>query len=199
MKTLNSDAFLRFLSELTGIENLIADHAFGSGGVHRSTRGGFLNIHADFTVHPYRPDWHRRLNVLIYLNEQWEEAWGGYLELWKTDMSECARKVAPIFNRCVIFNTDYDSYHGHPEPMQCPEGLWRKSIALYYYTLADASVRSVATNYRPRPKDSFIKAALIYLDKKAISVFHKMKTILGVQDTLVTSIFEWFSKSPKKD
>lgn len=198
MKMLNSEPFLQFLNKLTGIDDLIADHDFGSGGIHRSTRGGFLNIHADFTVHPYRTDWHRRINVLIYLNENWEEEWGGYLELWKTDMSACARKVAPIFNRCVIFNTDYDSYHGHPEPMQSPEGLWRQSIAMYYYTKADESTRAVATDYRARPKDSSLKGFFIYLDKKALSVFHKTKTLFGANDTLVTNIFGFFNRNSKK-
>ena len=64
------------LEKITGIDSLIPDCDLGSGGVHRSTRGGFLNIHADFTVHPYKKNWHRRLNVLVYLNERWEDSWG---------------------------------------------------------------------------------------------------------------------------
>ena len=121
IEALNSKEFLKRLEHITGIRSLIADHDLGSGGVHRSTRGGFLNIHADFTVHPYQHDWHRRINVLIYLNEKWDDNWGGQLELWDKKMKNCVTKISPIFNRCVIFNTDYNSFHGHPEPMTCPK------------------------------------------------------------------------------
>ena len=192
---LNSAEFLSYLSELTGINNLIADTHLGSGGVHRSTRGGFLNIHADFTVHPYRSNWHRRLNVLVYLNEEWDSTWGGELELWDTDMSCCVEKIAPVFNRCVVFNTNYDSYHGHPEAMTCPEGTWRKSIALYYYTLADEDVKTVATNYRPRPQDIRMSRLLMYLDKKAVSVFHFLKGKFGISDDVVTKVTSIFQKN----
>ena len=119
IEALNSDEFIKVLETITGIPNLIADPKLGSGGVHRSTRGGFLNIHADFTVHPYNKNWHRRVNVLIYLNDIWEDNWGGKLEFWDKSMKNCVKKISQFFNRCVIFNTDYDSYHGHPEPMSC--------------------------------------------------------------------------------
>ena len=81
------------LEEITGIENLISDPELGSGGVHRSTRGGYLNIHADFTVHPYKKNWHRRVNVLVYLNEFWDEKWG-QLELWDKNMESCIQKIS---------------------------------------------------------------------------------------------------------
>ena len=94
IKALNSKAFLQRLEEITGIENLISDPELGSGGVHRSTRGGYLNIHADFTVHPYKKNWHRRVNVLVYLNEFWDEKWGGQLELWDKNMESCIQKIS---------------------------------------------------------------------------------------------------------
>ena len=96
IKVLNSKAFLRRLEKLTGIENLISDPELGSGGVHRSTRGGFLNIHADFTVHPYKKNWHRRVNVLVYLNEFWDEKWGGNLN-YGTKIWRVAFKNFPYF------------------------------------------------------------------------------------------------------
>ena len=82
------------------------------GGIHQSTRGGFLNIHADFTVHPHQKNWQRRVNVLVYLNNDWHEEWGGKLELWDRKMKACEESVLPVYNRCVIFNTDAEIYGG---------------------------------------------------------------------------------------
>jgi hypothetical protein len=190
---LNSPPFLEFLRRLTGIENLISDPELGSGGIHQSGRGGYLNIHADFTVHPYHADWHRRINVLVYLNEAWEDSWGGHFELWSRDVKRCEKKIAPLFNRCAIFNTSVDSFHGHPDPMTCPEDVKRKSIALYYYTL-DSTVTARATEYRPRPGDRGIKPVLILFDKMAVRLFHHMKSTLRVKDTAFTALVDFWRK-----
>jgi hypothetical protein len=130
---LNSSEFLTFLEDLTGITGLIADPHLRGGGLHEIERGGFLGIHADFNLYKRLKVW-RRLNVLIYLNPEWDEAWGGHLELREADGGTSAKRIAPIFNRAVIFDTSNRSYHGHPEPLNCPEGHSRKSLALYYYT-----------------------------------------------------------------
>ncbi len=130
---LNSAPFLDFLSEVTGIENLIADSYYEGGGMHQIERGGKLAIHADFNRHPgNRLD--RRLNVLLYLNDQWHDDYGGCLELWDRDMTGCAAKIAPLFNRMVIFATTDFTFHGHPDALTCPEGVTRKSLALYYFS-----------------------------------------------------------------
>jgi hypothetical protein len=130
---LNSLTFLEFLSSVTGIDNLIPDPHFSGGGMHQIVRGGKLGIHADFNHHKhYGLD--RRLNVLVYLNKNWSDEFGGHLELWDRQMTGCQVKLAPLFNRMVIFSTTDYTYHGHPDPLQCPEGMTRKSLALYYYT-----------------------------------------------------------------
>ena len=198
IQALNSKDFLQRLESITGIKSLIADHDLGSGGVHRSTRGGFLNIHADFTVHPYNHDWHRRVNVLIYLNEIWQDSWGGQLELWEKDMRKCKRKISPIFNRCVIFNTDYDSFHGHPEPMLCPKNTYRKSIALYYYTKINKEVKKISTNYKPRPKDNLLKRLFIFIDKTLVKIFHFLKMKLNVSDRLFTNFIDFINVKKNK-
>lgn len=133
MHFLNSEPFLNFLSELTGIENLIGDAYFEGGGCHQIRKGGYLKIHADFNKHKLT-GLDRRLNVLIYLNKDWDESYGGHFELWNTDMTQCEKKVLPVFNRMCMFSTTDFSYHGHPDPLNCPEGRSRKSLALYYYT-----------------------------------------------------------------
>ena len=131
---LNSETFLQWLQKLTGIEEkLISDSYFSGGGLHEIKRGGLLKIHSDYNKHP-ETKLDRRINLLIYLNKEWKEEYGGHVEFWSKDMKECTKKILPIFNRVVIFNTLSNSYHGHPEPLNCPDNISRKSIALYYFS-----------------------------------------------------------------
>jgi Rps23 Pro-64 3,4-dihydroxylase Tpa1-like proline 4-hydroxylase len=95
--------------------------------------GGFLKVHVDFNRHPLL-NLDRRLNLLVYLNEDWRDEYGGHLELWPADMSRCERRILPVFNRTVVFSTTDASFHGHPAPLACPEGMSRKSVSFYYYT-----------------------------------------------------------------
>jgi Rps23 Pro-64 3,4-dihydroxylase Tpa1-like proline 4-hydroxylase len=118
---------------LTGIEGLLPDPHMQGGGIHQIHRGGFLRVHADFNKHP-KFGLDRRLNLLLYLNKDWQEEYGGEIELWSRDMARCERRILPTARRCLIFSTLSDSYHGHPHPLTCPEGMTRKSIAMYYYT-----------------------------------------------------------------
>lgn len=130
---LNSEQFLVCMEKLSGIENLIGDPRLDGGGIHQSLNGAVLAVHADFSNHPvFKLD--RRLNIIIFLNPHWEEEWEGHLELWETDMSSCVERVTPIFNRAVVFRTTQNSFHGHPRPLNTPEGVTRKSLALYYYS-----------------------------------------------------------------
>ena len=130
----SSDDMLSVLSKITGIQNLQADKKYWlGGGIHKITNGGKLSVHADFNLN-WMTNKFRRINLLLYLNPEWKDEYNGHLELWHRDMSSCAGKIAPIFNRAVIFNTDRTSYHGHPTPLNTPENVARYSIALYYYT-----------------------------------------------------------------
>ena len=155
---LNGQEFIRWLEWLTGIAGLRPDPGLAGGGVHRIGRGGFLKIHTDFNWHRGL-QMHRRVNLLLYLNEGWRGEWGGALELWREDMSACAVEILPLFNRMVIFSTTDRSYHGHPEPLSCPEDITRDSIALYYYSADQAPGQrfgsSELTNYRPRQGERF--------------------------------------------
>jgi Rps23 Pro-64 3,4-dihydroxylase Tpa1-like proline 4-hydroxylase len=150
---LNSATFMKFLETLTGIEGLIPDPYFAGGGLHQIEPGGYLKIHADFNRHP-KLKLDRRLNLLLYLNENWKEEYGGHLELWDRGMTRSVHRILPIFNRCVIFSTTDFSYHGHPEPLNCPAGMTRKSLALYYYSNGRPSEEvspEHGTLTRPRP------------------------------------------------
>jgi hypothetical protein len=129
----NSYPLLAFLGVLTGIEGLLSDPYLTGGGLHQILPGGTLSIHADFNYQEGLK-LYRRINLLLYLNKDWKEEYGGDLEMWDARMQGCVKKVLPIFNRCVIFNTHRTSFHGHPEPLRCPSGTTRKSLAFYYYT-----------------------------------------------------------------
>eukprot|EP00929_Paragymnodinium_shiwhaense_P059891 TRINITY_DN29962_c0_g1_i1.p1 TRINITY_DN29962_c0_g1~~TRINITY_DN29962_c0_g1_i1.p1 ORF type:complete len:954 (+),score=220.45 TRINITY_DN29962_c0_g1_i1:49-2910(+) len=128
---LNSGKFIRRLEALTGIRGLTADPARHGGGAHVTAKGGFLGMHGDFTEHP-GTGLHRRLNVLLYLNDDWHASWGGDLELWGRD--GFGASVQPLLGRMVVLEVSGRSLHGHPWPLTCPEGRARRSLALYYYS-----------------------------------------------------------------
>ncbi|MFC3529722.1 2OG-Fe(II) oxygenase [Paracoccus mangrovi] len=136
---------------MTGIKGLIPDPYFAGGGVHVVGNGGHLDIHADFN-HNAILNLERRLNVLIYLNKDWEEAFGGSFEIWNNDMTQMVESFVPRFNRMVCFNTGSSTWHGNPTPVNHPEGRPRMSLALYYYTATwDGTKRSHTTLFKPRP------------------------------------------------
>jgi len=154
INALNAAHFLSFLQELTGIAGLIPDPWQVGGGLHETRRGGHLSIHADFNKHP-QMNLRRRLNLIMFLNEDWDESYGGHLELWAKDMAHCESRVLPTIGTAVIFNTDADSFHGHPDPLTCPEDRTRRSLALYYYT-ADLAAKEASrtTDFQVRPASS---------------------------------------------
>ncbi|MCD9622756.1 2OG-Fe(II) oxygenase [Rhabdothermincola salaria] len=159
LNQLNCSAFMQFLERLTGIGGLIPDPHYAGGGLHQIERGGYLKVHADFNVHEeLKLD--RRLNALVYLNRDWEEDWGGHLELWDRSMEQAIHRIAPVFNRTVVFATTDWSYHGHPDPLACPPGVTRKSVATYYYTSGrPAEEASIAHNtlYQRRPGERLMR------------------------------------------
>lgn len=133
LHSLISPEFCAFISQLTSIPDIVPDPHFHGGGLHQIVHGGKLDVHADFNFEPHIK-LYRRVNLLLYLNPHWQENYGGYLELWDGKTKAMTSSIAPIFNRCVMFSTSKDSYHGHPEPLKVPPDITRKSIAVYYYT-----------------------------------------------------------------
>lgn len=165
---LNGQEMLQFLEKLTGIEGLIPDPDLAGGGLHELRDGGFLRIHADFNFQR-RLKLDRRINLLLYLNKDWDESWGGNLELWDEDTTKCIKRYTPEFNRCVVFNTTDRSFHGNPEPVSAPDGRTRKSIAMYYYTVgrpADEVSPDHMTMFRKRPDERSAKDAGISMARK---------------------------------
>lgn len=150
---LNSPAILKFLEAMTGIKKLIADPYYMGGGLHETKAGGHLGIHADFNIHKGM-NVERRLNLLIYLNDDWSPDYGGDLELWDKKMEKRWHSVSPVLGRAVVFNTSLDSFHGQPDPVRCPPDRGRRSIATYYYTAHEAGVTALperTTVFKARP------------------------------------------------
>ncbi len=125
------ESFKKFLEEITGIKDVQEDPTMLGGGIHRTTQGGRLEIHADFNIHPATGK-HRRINALLYLNSDWKPEHKGELELWSKDMMKCEKKIEPISNRLVIFRITDDAFHGHP--IHWNSLTPRLSFAFYYYT-----------------------------------------------------------------
>ena len=150
---LRSHRFMQWLSEITQISNLLSDPNLHGGGLHQGANGSYLDVHADFNIHP-QLGLYRRLNVLIYVNEAWQPPWHGYLELWSRDMQECRQSIEPSFNRCVIMETHDQAFHGYKE-LKLPAGVTRKSLASYYYSTARSESQGEAqhdTLFQLRPE-----------------------------------------------
>jgi 2-oxoglutarate-Fe(II)-dependent oxygenase superfamily protein len=135
VRFLNSGLFLRELARLSGIDLLIPDPYFSGGGFNRIERGGLLDVHVDGNWHDAMGV-HRRLNAILYLNQDWRPEWGGPLGFYDEKGEKEVVAIAPLGNRLVVFETHDYTYHGHPEPLDCPADQGRTSIILYYYTAA---------------------------------------------------------------
>jgi Rps23 Pro-64 3,4-dihydroxylase Tpa1-like proline 4-hydroxylase len=134
---LNSPEFIQYLENITGIKGIITnDIELQGAGIHRIRRGGYLQLHTDFNTY-YSGIYgklDRRINLLIYMNPSWKDEYNGSLCICDKQTETCVKKIPPLLNRCVIFNTSNKSIHGHPEVLNTPENICRQSIAVYYYT-----------------------------------------------------------------
>ena len=133
---LNSREFLTYLEDILEMTPLYSDMGLNGGGWHIHRSGGRLNPHLDYSVHP-KMGLERVVNLIVYLNPNWQEAWGGHFGLWSHSNEEgqpdkLEKEVAPIFNRAVLFNTTQNSWHGISSELNAPNGECRKSIATYY-------------------------------------------------------------------
>jgi 2OG-Fe(II) oxygenase superfamily len=174
-----SDKFLEDLSYVTSIPRLLADPALVGGGMHITGPGGRLDVHVDFNFIEDRK-LHRRLNLLLYLNTDWDDSWGGHIQLWDKDVTTCRASFAPKFNRCVIFETSQISFHG-VLPVAPSATHPRISFATYYYTKeapAHWDGKAHSTIFRARPEEKFRKFVLMPVEKAqhaAVASARKLK------------------------
>ena len=133
VRILNSSLMLNSMSDLFGINKIMPDPYFSGGGLNVTVSGGLLDVHVDGNYHD-ASGLNRRLNAIVYLNPEWQDGWGGEFGLYDSTGDNLIKKVAPLYNRLVIFDTNDYSYHGLPDPLNFPEDKVRKSIILYFYT-----------------------------------------------------------------
>lgn len=155
LQYLNSTQFIQYLENLTGIKNLYPDYGLHGAGWHCHSTGGKLNIHLDYNLHP-KLDLQRKLNLILYLTENWDKNWGGGLELWThnhitNQPKEKYKNVENVFNRAIVFDTTQNSWHGFPNELICPKNVYRKSIAMYYLIdPPENTVKRMRALYAPR-------------------------------------------------
>ena len=130
----HSAAFLYFLAEITGIEQLLPDPYLQGAGYALMRRGDYFNVHADRNV-AYETGLTRRLAMIVFLNKSWSPQYHGQLELWSDDGKRCEVSIDPLFNRTVLFEVDYPNFHGVPTPLECPADRMRQSFITYYHTV----------------------------------------------------------------
>lgn len=170
---LGSADFIAELEALTGIEGLLYDEQFYGGGLHMTAASGWLDVHVDFNL-LIDSGLHRRLNLLLYLNEKWDPAWGGAVEFWNADVTQCVQVHQPELNRAVIFSTSQTSFHG-VTPVVCPPHVVRKSFAVYYYT------REAPPNWDGKFHDTTFRARPAEHEKKKWMPAVQLKRAIGEQ------------------
>ncbi|MBC8111309.1 MAG: 2OG-Fe(II) oxygenase [Verrucomicrobia bacterium] len=172
--------FAKWMAVVTGIEGVfVTDDKLGTG-LHQGGNGSFLDIHVDFSIHHVK-NVHRRLNMLIYLNKNWQESYGGGMEMWNADMTKLEKKVLPLLNRCLIFETNQISYHGY-STITIPENETRKSFYTYFYTpiTEEIKVKYHDTIFKPKPEDSTVKKITTNLKETAKNTIKGMMKDLGI-------------------
>lgn len=187
---LQTQGFLDALETLSGVSGLRADPELDGGGLQQTLSGGFLNVHTDFLAHTKRRHWSRQINLLLFLNRDWPDAYGGALELWDGGVTRCVQRIAPLFNRCVIFRTGRTSFHGVPGGVTCPPDRARRSLALYYFREEAQVCRLVPTRYVPLPHDPPARRALIRADGWLIHAYSVLKRYSPVTDRLASRILK---------
>lgn len=144
---LSCNEMVDIFRKLTNIHDLTYDEYLHGAGLHCHPKYGRLNIHLDYEKHPITGK-ERRLNIILFLTKNWEQAWGGQNELWDKFATKCVTKTDIKFNRAIIFKTNDISWHGLPKPIMCPECQFRKTLAFYYMS----PLKSLKNEYRNKAK-----------------------------------------------
>lgn len=189
-ETLASKEFSEIISRITGIDGLFTNFDSLGQGIHQGAKGSYLDVHIDVNVNVEKKIW-RRVNLLVYLNKDWEAAFGGDIELWDPEMNECVVKYPCFMNKALIFVTDKNSPHGYSK-INVPEGETRKSYYAYYYTPLEEGVKYEDSRFLSRPDDSFAK-------KTATSFKETAKiTIKSILSKLNITSLDFQDKNKKK-
>ena len=190
LEELDSTRFRRFVERITGDEGLFLDREMVDGGISAMGRGDFFDLHTDMRAHALQQRWMRRVNLVIYLSDEWRDEWNGALELWDADGRRCERTVAPRFNRAVIFEVSGRALHGIPEPLTCPPGASRNNLVLYYFVDAGRDVPITHFRYRARPGEAR-RRPLVWANNAALLLYQAARRRLGLTDERVSPLLRW--------
>ena len=189
---LASKDWLEKIENITKINGIFLDRSLDGGGLHQIFNNGSLNVHTDFNSHTIHRSWRRVLNILVYLNKDWQDNYNGSLELWDDKVQNKIKSIKPIFNRCVIFKTDKKSFHGHPEKLVLPPHVSRKSIAAYYFVDEKKDLKLYSTYFVGRPKDKISYKFLIWIDTFLNKIFSFLKRHKILNDKFASKILNFF-------
>jgi Rps23 Pro-64 3,4-dihydroxylase Tpa1-like proline 4-hydroxylase len=187
--------------ELSNIQDLEHDPFLHGAGLHIHPRNGLLNMHLDYEKHPFMNK-ERRLNMILYLSKDWKEEWHGDTQLWDKDMQQCIKSSKVRFNTAIIFKTNEISWHGLPEPIKCPEGVFRQSFAYYYVSpivtgSKENKVGNDGSGYRT--KACFIKRPSDPYDER-MEKLYKLRPLRLITQKDMDEIYpEWENERKEKE
>lgn len=196
LQQLASPEFCTWLSAISGVDDLRFDDQLEDGGLQATARDGYLFLHVDPLVHPRRRRWVRRINLILYTNPDYEDAWGGDLELWDADVAHCVARVAPRFNRCVLFASSASTPHGFPDRLHCPPSASRQCLALYYFVEVATPPRPHFGRLYARPGDGVGRLG-VGLDNLLLHAYGRLGQTLGIDDRLINRLTGWIRKVGK--
>ncbi|MCP4912438.1 MAG: 2OG-Fe(II) oxygenase [Oligoflexia bacterium] len=188
-----SPDFLKMLETITGLNGLRADKGLAQGGILNYPAGNFVNLHTDNLTHPFDHSLKTALTVLLYLNEEWEESYNGALEIWDNHANRRIKSFHPSFNKMVILKAGEDTIHGLPEIINCPKGMGRKAIVLWYYQKSDETIFS-PTKYYARPQDPISKKLSVFIGNQLLKVYYFQRRFLGDWDYKITKVMKLLSR-----
>lgn len=174
--------FINLIKKITDIDNLEYDPYLHGAGLHRHPKGGHLAMHLDYSIHPITGK-ERRINLILFLNKEWKESYNGHFEIWSQGCNKLEKKIAPNYNRCVLFRTSDESWHGLPEKINCPEDMARKSVAMYYISDPRPNQTNIRykANFVQRPTELYDErfSKLAEIRKKRLITPEDLKNLYG--------------------
>lgn len=188
LEDIASKRFIKILNFITNKKGLILDKSLDGGGFHKVLNKGYLNIHVDFTSHHKHHNWKRVLNLLIYFNRNWKKKYNGYLQFYDSRGKEKKVSIMPKYNRCVIFNTNETSFHGHPESLNLPKNKSRNSFAVYFYTKQKNINKPKATYYKSMKTNNILFNLMVNLENILLRLYLILKGKKILNDDVITKV-----------
>lgn len=174
-----------WVSAATGVPGLFLDRDMVDGGLAAMGRGDFFDLHTDMQAHALQRCWRRRVNLIVYLSDPWDDAWGGALELWHPAGRARVAAIAPRWNRAALFEVSPRALHGVPEPLRCPPGAQRRNLVLYYFTEERDPVALTHFRYRARPWER-ARRPWVFANNAALAAYQLARARLGDLDLRVS-------------